>query len=86
MSSAATFPSTETPGVDLVRDLALRTFRSAVDAVGPERLVSDALSCSGGILRAGGEDIPIPHGVKMAAFGKASLRMAHAAECGLGAA
>ena len=70
MSSAAMFPPAEGMGVGLVRDLALHTFHSAVDAVGPERLVSDALSCSGGILRAGGEDILIPHGVKIVAFGK----------------
>jgi hypothetical protein len=70
MSAAAAFPASEPMTVKAVRDLALRAFRDAIDAVGPERLVSDALSCTNGTLRVADEDIPIPNGVKLVAFGK----------------
>ena len=69
----------------------LRAFDSAVSAVGPDKLVRDAVS----VTHAGGqavlhiaqrESMPVPMGVRMLAFGKASIPMARAAERQLGSA
>ena len=68
----------------------LRAFDAAVAAVGPDKLVRDAVSVTrepdgkAWLHIARGESIPVPMGVRMLAFGKASIPMARAAERQLG--
>jgi glycerate 2-kinase len=70
----------------------LRAFEAAVSAVGPDKLVSENIAVNGADEQAvlhlvsTNEDIPIPQGVRLVAFGKASIAMARAAERKLGPA
>ena len=66
-------------------------FRAAVSAVRPDTLVRDAISVTGAGRQAvlnlpQSESIAIPMGVRLLAFGKASIPMARAAELQLGEA
>ena len=69
---------------------ALRALEAAVSAVNPDVLVRGALAVTGEGERAvlqlpgSGENIAVPHGVRLLAFGKASIAMARAAERQLG--
>jgi len=69
----------------------LGAFEAAVSAVRPDKLVREAVTVTGYgeqavLVIVGKESIAIPKGVRMLAFGKASIQMARAAERQLGQA
>jgi len=72
------------------RAVGLRAFEAGVAAVRPDKLVMEAVAVTGSgeakHLLVLGESIPIPGGVSLIAFGKASILMARAAERKLGPA
>jgi len=75
---------------DSWRAVGLRAFEAGVAAVRPDKLVMEAVAVTGSgeakHLWVLGESIPIPGGVSLIAFGKASILMARAAERQLGPA
>ena len=75
----------------MMRQHGLSAFQAAVAAVRPDKLVAEAVSVAGAGAHAvlqlpDNESIAIPRGVRLLAFGKASIPMARAAEQQLGAA